>query len=312
MQDLDEDVLAKGRKLTNEQRGLIGLSVATPLASLLYHVLFHVRLGHSAVLFLGLPAVLACLLTLAPRSVTVTGGILKGITFFLLVVAPLLGEGALCIVIAAPLFYLVGLIIGSLADWQRRRAGRGTTLSCMLLLLAPMCLEGSRPGLSFSRAETVQTSRVVAATPDQVAAALAAPPDVRTPLPLLLRMGFPRPLSAASGGLAPGATRQVGFSGAEGAPPGVLTLEVTSRQPGSVRFTAVSDTTKLDQWLRWRDSEIEWHAVDAAHTRITARIHFDRGLDPAWYFAPLERGAVRLALRFLLEANLQSASGAAA
>jgi hypothetical protein len=53
----------------------------------------------------------------------------------------------------------------------------------------------------------------------------------------------------------------------------------------------------------WNSSEIEWKQIDASHTAVTWRIHFERQLDPAWYFAPMERAAVREAANYLIEAN---------
>ena len=85
--------------------------------------------GHGAAMFLGVPAVLAILLALTPKAKTVTGGILKGITLALLIVAPLVGEGYLCILMASPLFYAVGLVVGRLADWKRQK--RAGTVCCV-------------------------------------------------------------------------------------------------------------------------------------------------------------------------------------
>ena len=65
------------------------------LGALLYHLLILKHLGYSAAMFLGVPAVLAFVLAMTPKSKSVTGGILKGITLALLLIAPFLaGEGA--------------------------------------------------------------------------------------------------------------------------------------------------------------------------------------------------------------------------
>ena len=49
--------------------------------------------------------------------------ILKAITLSLALSGILFGEGFVCILFAAPLFYFVGIIIGLAADWRRRSAG---------------------------------------------------------------------------------------------------------------------------------------------------------------------------------------------
>lgn len=79
-------------------------------------------------------------------------------------------------------------------------------------------------------------------------------------------------------------------------------MRVTVHQAGIVRFETVSDNSKLTQWIAWKRSDVEWKQVDATHTLITWRVQFDRQLDPAWYFAPLERAAMREAAAYLIDA----------
>ena len=280
---------------------IVTMTVALTAGALLYRVLLHQHLGQTAAMFLGIPAVLAILLAFTPEAKSLTGGILKGITLFLLIIAPLLGEGYLCILIASPLFYAVGIVIGLILD--SRRNNRGATLSCVALIALPMCLEGVLPELTFHRDQTVQSTRILNATPQQIEAALSQSPNLDAPLPFFLRIGFPRPLAAYGGGLAIGAVRTVHFAGAEGDPPGDVVSRVTERGPGFARVETISDTTKLTQWLRWQSSEVEWHAVDAQRTSVTWRVNFERELDPAWYFVPWERVAVREAAGYLIEAN---------
>jgi len=107
---------------------VVALVIAFSLGAFLYRLLRHMHLGQSSAMFLGVPAVLAILVALTPKTKTVTGGIVKSITLALLIIAPVLGEGYLCILFAAPLFYIVGIVIGLLVDWLRAR--RSTTLGC--------------------------------------------------------------------------------------------------------------------------------------------------------------------------------------
>ena len=80
-------------------------------------------------------------------------------------------------------------------------------------------------------------------------------------------------------------------------------MRVTERHPGYARFETVSDQTKLTQWVQWTSSEVEWTALDEGHTTVTWRIDFMRQLDPAWYFTPWERAAVKEAASYLINAN---------
>jgi len=279
------------------------LVVALTVGSILYRGLVLEDLTHSAAMFLGVPAVLAILLAFTPKAKSLTGGIVKGITLFLLVVAPLLGEGYLCILIASPIFYLVGIIIGLIADAARKRDRQNATLSCLAVLFLPMCLEGVVPQFTGNRDQTVESTGIVNAPAAAVEAALAQSPRLAEPLPTWLNIGFPRPLAAYGSGSAIGATRTLHFAGAEGDPPGDIVSRVAERRPRFIRMETVSDSTKLTQWLRWQSSEVEWRAIDARHTAVTWRVHFTRQLDPAWYFIPWERLTVRQAAQYMIEAN---------
>jgi hypothetical protein len=289
------------RKIEPAQWWVIALVISVSAGAFIYRLLLHQHLGQSAAMFLGIPAVLAIVLALTPKARTVTGGILKGITFALLIIAPLLGEGYLCILVASPLFYLIGIMVGLAVDHFRSK--RLTTLSCVALLLLPMCLEGVIPQFTWNRMQTVRVSSVVVGSMDAVERALTMSPRVQTTLPPYLRIGFPRPLEAHGEGLLVGSERTIHFAGAEGDPPGNLVMRVSESRPGYVRFATVSDGSKLTQWLLWDSSEVEWKAIDGEHTQVTWTVHFERQLDPAWYFVPWERAAVHEAAKFLIEAN---------
>src|SRR5260370_3116175 len=239
MSDVDEQT----RKVEPAQWEVVAILLAFAAVAFLYKFLMHERLGHSAAMFLGIPAVLAILLALAPKAKTATGGILKGITLALLVVAPLLGEGCLCILFASPLFYIVGIGVGLAMDRQRRK--RDATLSCVSLLLLPSCFEGVVPQLTFNRGQSVEVRSVVAAPADEIEHALTQGPNVNTPLPLALRIGFPRPLGAWGEGLAVGGTRTIHFAGSEGDPPADIMMRTKERHPGNSPLVPVTDHSNL-------------------------------------------------------------------
>jgi len=287
--------------LNSFQWKLIFLILAVATGSVMYRLIVWKTMEQTSVLFVGIPTVLAIVLAVTPKAKTAMGGIMRGITLALLLSGVLLGEGFICIVMAAPLFYAVGAVVGVLVG-PGRKGLDSTTRSFVLLLLLPMSLEGVTPALSFNRDETVQASQVVTATTEEVQRALRGVPRTDVRLPFYLRMGFPRPAEATGSGLEVGALRTIHFAGGEGRP-GDLVLRVEDSQPGYVRYVALSDHSKVAHWLAWRTSEISWTPVDAQHTRVTWTLRFERKLDPAWYFGPWERYAARLAAQSLIQAN---------
>jgi hypothetical protein len=107
------------RSVTRSQWTLIFLILAVGVGSVMYHLIVLGRLEQTAALFVGIPTVLAILLAMTPKAKTVTGGIMKGLTLALLLSGPLLGEGFICIVMASPIFFIVGILVAVIVDWIR-------------------------------------------------------------------------------------------------------------------------------------------------------------------------------------------------
>src|SRR5690349_23642979 len=90
-------------RITRNQWTLAAVILALAVAGVLYRVLVLHKLEQTAALFIGLPAVLAIILALTPQAKSATGMIMKVMTIALLMSGPILGEGFICIIMAAPL-----------------------------------------------------------------------------------------------------------------------------------------------------------------------------------------------------------------
>lgn len=295
------------RTITGSQTQLLALIAALATGGVAYRLIVQHHLEQTSLLFIGLPSLLAVILVLAPPARSLPGGVLRGITLFLLLSGPVLGEGFVCVLMAAPIFLAVGLIVALLIQASKRRDERRTALSCCLLvLILPMSLEGTTGTLSFNRFERVSQSALVAGTPADVQARMAQSPRLDLKLPPYLRMGFPHPTSAIGAGLSPGDLRRIHFEGGEGKP-GDLVFRVAASTPTSARFVVESDGCEgmhsIGHWVTLREADVSWTPIDAHHTRVTWQLAYERRLDPAWYFGPWERYAGRLAARYLIDAN---------
>lgn len=296
-----------------------GVILAFIAGVVLFKLLKGSGLGQTAALYIGIPAILALILTLSAPPKRALGMTMKVLTVFLLLSMPLLGEGFICVGLAAPLFYLVAGLVALSVDKARDRArdgGKPPTAQAFLLVplaLALLSFEGVIPGLSVPGDATVSTTSVVATSPAQVREALARPIDFQAHPPTgVLALGFPRPRSDG-GGLDAGASRMIMFDGAHHRPPFMaahhwgeenshLMLAVTESGPDHVLFTAESDHTPIATWLSWRTIEISWRATDAGHTAVTWTARYTRNLAPSWYFGPIERFTVGRALEYLANA----------
>jgi hypothetical protein len=282
----------------------LAILVGTFAASLTLRLLSMRQLEHTSLVFIGIPAIVGIAVVLMPRSTSATGVILKAITLVLALSGMVFGEGFVCILFAAPLFYLVGIIIGIAADWRRSARQRENringTVMAVLLILGPSSLEGVIPGFEFGRDATVVRTQIVSASASDVEAALGRVPRFGRELPAFFKLGFPTPGVTGGEGLTIGAERRVEFvHGAHH--PGSLVLRVSSRTPRSVTFRPAHDDSYITHWLSWRDIDVEWREIAPGQTEVSWTLRYRRRLDPAWYFAPLERYAAGLAAGYLID-----------
>jgi hypothetical protein len=252
----------------------------------------------SALLFVGLPTMLALAIALSRPALDIHWLTFKGITLSLLLAAVLLHEGAICVLFAAPLVYGVGHGIAAVIEIARHRGHRGAYAAVPLALL--LSVEGVVPGWRVAPVQTVTVTHTVAIAPAEAATRLAAGPDLAgTPRPWLLA-SMPMPGHTGGNGIGLGDRWIFMFHGDSHGPGGQLVTEVTARGPESVQFQRISDTSIVHRWLDWQSARITWHAVDGG-TEVRLDLTFTRGLDPSWYFGPVEDVMVRAAAHQILD-----------
>lgn len=281
---------------------------AAALASLGYRVIVLQHLQQTAVLFVGIPALIAVIIVFAVSPDSPTGAATKAVTIGLLVSLIMLWEGMLCVLFAAPIFYAVAVAVAKGVESARNEHAHRTLYSSLIVLaLVPLALEGATPWTTITRDATVTVTRVVAAPADAVERALFERPRFERVPSRYLRAGFPSPVAARIVRTGDGVRWTVELRGGEmrlnGMEPrtGDLVLDLVDRGRGFVRWRAVSDTSHMTHFLSWRGSDVRWEPIDARSTRVTWTVRYARGLDPAWYFGPLERIAVGLAADYLIE-----------
>lgn len=294
---------AESRPERRARWALVGLILTLAAARLYYDTVAPGPFGQSAALFIGLPTVIAIGLTLSFKSKSLLAQVLAGMLLALLLAAILLPEGAICLLMAAPLFLLIaGLFAGLVELLTGRRAGgsgpRRTGIVALPFLL--LSLEGMHPALSLPREAEVVVSRRLEASPEEIAQALARPPRFDRPLPAFLRLGFPRPAGEGAWAALGPDRQRVSFAVGE-MPMGQLDIARVETGPNLARFEILEDTTPIGRWLAWQGSEMRWRGLPDGGSEVTWTLRYERRLDPAWYFGPWERYGTRLAAGYLID-----------
>lgn len=308
--------------LADRSRWLLAGLVLAVLAGIVALRLTHWGgLDQTAVFYLGLPAGIALFVVFAARPRSGTGIAMAALTVVLALSAPLLGEGVVCLVIAAPLLYGVVALVTAVATSLLRGGPRSHQALLAVPLLFALALEGVAGVSLLPRQGRGEGGATTSATPAQVAAALAAPPAYGPFEAVFLRaVPFPEPVAATGTGLEAGDTRRVEFTprttlriGAEPTPRH-LELEIVEsevRADGGRVVFAVTQDTAFARWMDMHRATATWTARGGG-TRMDWTIDYDRTYEPSWYFGPVQAYATDLAAAYLADTFTAGAAPAAA
>ncbi|WP_304453410.1 hypothetical protein [Nocardiopsis sp. YSL2] len=265
-------------------------------------------LDQTALFYLGLPATIALLIVFTARPRTGVGAAMAVTALVLAMAGPLLAEGMVCLLLAAPLIFGVVALVAALCSAIARGASGSRHALLFVPVLFVLTLEGVGGTTILPRQDQGTGERVIDAPPSQVAAALAAPPEYGAFEALFLRaVPFPEPVRATGEGLDVGDTRVVHFTprttlaiGDEPTPRRMELVVVESNvgpDGGRVVFDVVEDTA-FSGWMDMRRAEAAWSAADGG-TRLGWAIDYERTYEPSWYFGPLQAYATDLAAEYL-------------
>lgn len=228
----------------------------------------------SALLFVGVP----CLLGLGVGLIRTRGGagsVFQAVTLVLLLAAALLHEGAICVLLAAPLVYGAAFAFYGVS----RIGSQRHALAPVLLLVA---LEGVVPGLRVDPVQQARADLVVAENCAEFEAALARGPHFEEGDrgALLGLAGYPTPDAATGSGLEPDDGWRVVM------PIGAIDTRVVGSGTGRLVFEVEDDTAATRRWVDLRGGVLTWTATDEG-CRADLAVDYERRLDPSLWFGPL-------------------------
>lgn len=273
---------------------IIGIVFVTSIG---FRIIDSHNLEQTALLFIGLPTLIALLIVKyidGPNSAQ--GAAFKAVTLFLLIASIAFGEGIICIIMAAPLFYGVTALLVAIYSALQKNDEDDDVLHISLLLPIALLLGQVGDFSEMPFTETVITSKIVTKASLNH---LNAEPDFELDLPLFFKSGFPKPLSFEGQGLAIGDSREIKFeSSTKGI--GSLILEVNEIDDSTIIFGVQSDNSHIAHWLSWQKIEVSVTSLNETESVVTWTSHYTCDLAPHWYFGRMERYAVDLSNEHLI------------
>ncbi|WP_044205534.1 hypothetical protein [Flammeovirga sp. OC4] len=259
------------------------------IASVVLKFINHNHIEQTSLLFIGIPTLITLMVIQYSKTPKTAYGVaFQVITLFLLMASILFGEGTVCIIMSAPIFYGVSfLVIFIIAQINKRKKNKVYTLAVIPVIII---LFQPNQYLSTSKVYSVSTSEVI---PHQVSLSqLQQQPDFLRDYPSIFKLGFPTPQKITGYGLGVGDQRHIQFlSKTKGV--GTLSLAIDSISQHSVVFDIIADDTHINHWLTWQKVKVEIeHQDDQSIVTWTSSYTCDLG--PQWYFGPMEELVVNV------------------
>ena len=253
--------------------------------------------------FLGIPLLIGVLTTYLSRPKTRVGMTLHITTIVMCLAAMMLGEGAICILMAAPIFYVIALIgcgIVTLVEDVFGKRGRGGPAVLVLLPFVAAKLTSTPQGIANPSTITVQNQVFIAVPPPKVWSTLLHGPLVSPQFPLFLKLGFPLPTKLERG--ARGVVRLTFDPGSEPWPGTNVIVSQEQRDAVHHRLTfkIVEDGTKLSRWLTFRRTSFVAEPV-AGGCRLRQITTFQQRMQPGFYWNPVQSFAMTQMHAYALE-----------
>lgn len=282
-------------------------------ASIGIRALFKYDFAQSALLYIGVPFVIALMLVLLRSPSEEIGWkrvyLNKLIDAFIIMLGSsvVLFEGFLCVVMFMPIYLFVMLVVFG-ADYFSRRArakNRGSlSVHAFPLLILLSSFEGVSPEVSLDRNEQVSVTRVVQISMADIRTNLRQPMKLQTSRPWFLYL-FPMPYAVKAETLSAGDIHEINFRYYRwfvmNVHEGQMLLEISRVDEDYIKTTFIKDTSYISNYLRLKGTEIILNRVDDNTTQVTLSFSYERTLDPYWYFSPVTRYGVEKTAEFLIK-----------
>lgn len=279
---------------------LVAVLIPSGVVALLYWALILGRLDRSVAMFIGIPVVLGWLISLLSGRGPVTEVLVRTVLVLLIllvVLAPLLGEGVICILMASPIVIAAVLLVALL---HYRWRPKNKTMSAFAL--APFLYSA----LFYPQPEDLPRHEARFETE------FAVPPDfvwktftedfylsLGEDLPMFLKMGFPKPIAILGSGENIGDKRRVVFDTGE------ILAEVVEAVPNKKMRLKLSTHRShgefFDRWVFLDEMTVELEELPGGRTRYRHVAAYRNRLFPVLYFQPIERYSAMRVEKYLAE-----------
>lgn len=209
-------------------------------------------------------------------------------------------EGLICILLATPLGAGVAVLGGEIGRAiARSRHGGSTPAMCCVLLPAVLAFDAAMPpSVMLDSYDEIE----IGAPPAEVWRVLTSADSIRPAPGFVFRLGLAYPVRAHIAGEGEGAVRIGQFSTGlsreritEWRPGRALAFDVVSQPPAMIELSPYENVhaPHVSGYFETRRTRFELVPLDSGRTRLIVRAAHELQLDPALYWEPVARWAIR-------------------
>ena len=299
-----------GMKFSYRHTALTLLGIVL-VASLLFHGVLHSRVSGSALLYIGIPFLIAIMLIFTAKKIDKPSlmqrfwALVRNAFIVMLASSAILLEGFLCVVMFMPIYFFIVLLAFLIISLYEKHANKKNKLHIHILpiLLLVSSLEGTHPDLSFDRYNEVASTRVIHADIEHIKRSLIQPVELQDKRSWFLSM-FPMPYKIEAKALEAGDIHKIHYRYHRwiitNTHEGYVLLKIAEVKDNYIRTEVIEDTSYLSHYMKSYGTEIRLNPIDDQNTEVTLTIKYKRLLDPAWYFGPLQEYGVKQTANYLI------------
>ena len=291
---------------------MLGVLIIAGLGSLAIQLLIRSDYDRTALLYLAVPYSVAVLITLLrpyrQNDKWWEGFISHSVTALVVFLASsvVLFEGFLCVLFFMPIYFL-GVTLAFIASWiaVARDAHRSKTYATAIpLLVAFLSLEGTSEITTFDRHNTATATATTTLSPQALLQNLAMPFELPSSDDWMLGL-FPMPHRIEAGSLEVGDIHRVHTRYhrwfVTNTHEGEIELRIDSITPERVTTSFIRDTSFFSSYVRLIGTEFQFATDENGLTHVSLTVSYERRLDPAWYFQPIQQYAMKSMAAHLIE-----------
>jgi len=294
-------------------RIIVPLIVITLATASTIGLILNSRWGQGTLLYIIVPMLVSVVVYIFMREKSGTGAWARYwrhmllATIIFLASSALLMEGFLCVLMFMPIYYIIVTITYAViaGGESNKKPDPNVFRSYVLPGIAIMMIsEGLFPFTTIERERTATYITTTHQSIDELKANMAAPFELPSHRHWMLRL-FPVPDRISAGTLKAGDVHNLHFTYKRwiwsNFQKGQMDILIAKNDPQHIQTRITNNTSYLSHYMNVEGTDVYFKPLEDGRTEVSLTVKYERLLDPAWYFGPLQQFAAKGSAEYLME-----------